>query len=60
MLRVVLDTNLFVSALLVKAGQPARALDAWRNRQYLLVISPALIAEIRATCLSRYNHVRQD
>jgi len=49
MLKVVLDTNLFVSSLLVKAGPPARVLDAWRERRYLLVTSPSIIAEIRAT-----------
>jgi uncharacterized protein len=49
MLKVVLDTNIFVSSLLVKAGLPAQVLDAWRERQYLLVISPSIITEIRAT-----------
>jgi hypothetical protein len=49
MQRVVLDTNVFVSSLLVKAGLPAQVLDAWRARRYLLVISPALIAEVQAT-----------
>jgi len=48
-LKVVLDTNVFVSSLLVRSGSPAQVLDAWRERQYLLVISPAIIAEIRAT-----------
>ena len=49
MLKVVLDTNIFVSSLLVKAGLPAQVLDAWRERRYLLIVSPAIIAEIRAT-----------
>lgn len=49
MLKVVLDTNVFVSSLLVRSGSPAQVLDAWRERQYLLVISPAIVAEIRAT-----------
>lgn len=48
MLRVVLDTNVFVSSLLSKGGPPAQVLDAWRERRYLLVVSPALIAEIQA------------
>jgi len=48
-LKVVLDTNVFVSSLLVKAGLPAQVLDAWRGRRYLLIVSPAIIAEIRAT-----------
>ena len=49
MLKVVLDINIFVSSLLVKAGLPAQVLDAWRERRYLLIVSPAIIAEIRAT-----------
>jgi putative PIN family toxin of toxin-antitoxin system len=48
-LKVVLDTNVFVSSLLVRSGRPAQVLGAWRERQYLLVISPAIIVEIRTT-----------
>lgn len=49
MLRVVLDTNQFVSSVLVRQGLPARVLDAWRRREFLLITSPSIIAEIRAT-----------
>jgi putative PIN family toxin of toxin-antitoxin system len=49
MLRVVLDTNVFVSSLLVKVGVPAQVIDAWRARRYVLVTSPAIIAEARVT-----------
>lgn len=49
MLKVVLDTNVLVSSLLVKVGLPAAVVDAWRQREYLLVTSPDLIAEVRAT-----------
>ena len=49
MLHVVLDTNQFVSSMLVRHGLPAQVIDAWRRREYLLVTSPALIAEIRTT-----------
>ncbi|GAB4550161.1 MAG: putative toxin-antitoxin system toxin component, PIN family [Anaerolineae bacterium] len=49
MLKVVLDTNVFVSSLLIKQGLPAQALDAWRDRRYLLVSSPAIISELQAT-----------
>ena len=48
MLRVVLDTNVFVSSMLVKAGNPAQVLDAWRTGRFDLVISPSIVAEIRA------------
>jgi putative PIN family toxin of toxin-antitoxin system len=49
MLKAVLDTNVLVSSLLVRTGLPAGVVDAWRQRQYLLVTSPDLIAEVRAT-----------
>jgi putative PIN family toxin of toxin-antitoxin system len=49
MLKAVLDTNVLVSSLLVKAGLPARVVDAWRRQQYILVISPDLVAEVQAT-----------
>ena len=49
MLKAVLDTNVLVSSLLVKVGLPPAVVDAWRQRQYLLVTSPDLIAEVRAT-----------
>jgi putative PIN family toxin of toxin-antitoxin system len=49
MLRVVLDTNVFVSSLWVRTGIPAQVIDAWRARRYVLVISEAIIAEMRAT-----------
>jgi hypothetical protein len=46
MLRVVLDTNVFVSSLLSTQGLPAQVLNAWREGRYMLVISPPIIAEI--------------
>jgi putative PIN family toxin of toxin-antitoxin system len=47
-LRVVLDTNVFVSSLLNKTGAPARLMDAWRAGVYALVTSPPIMAEIKA------------
>ncbi len=49
MIRAVLDTNVLVSSLLVKVGPAARAVQAWREQRFLLVTSPALIAEVRRT-----------
>ena len=46
MLRVVLDSNVFVSSLLNKQGAPAQVLDAWRKRLYLLVVSEAILVEV--------------
>jgi len=57
MLKVVLDTNIFVSSLLVKVGLPAQILGALRKRQFILVTSPSIIAEIRATL--SYPYIRR-
>jgi putative PIN family toxin of toxin-antitoxin system len=46
MLRVVLDTNVFVSSLLSRKGAPSKVLDEWRAGKYLLVTSPSIISEI--------------
>jgi hypothetical protein len=45
-LRVVLDTNVFVSSLLSTQGLPAQLLNAWRDGRYVLVMSPPIISEI--------------
>jgi putative PIN family toxin of toxin-antitoxin system len=45
-LRVVLDTKVFVSSLLSTEGPPAQLLNAWREGRYILVTSPQIIAEI--------------
>jgi len=57
MLRVVLDTNQFVSSVLVKHGLPAQVMDAWRRREFLLITSPSIIAEIRSTL--SYSRIRR-
>lgn len=49
MLRVVLDTNIIVSSVLSRVGIPARVMDSWREMGFALVISPAIVAEVRAT-----------
>lgn len=56
-MRVVLDANLLVSSLLVEVGPSAKALDAWRLGQYDLVVSPALVAELRHTL--GYERIRR-
>jgi putative PIN family toxin of toxin-antitoxin system len=47
-LRAVLDTNVFISSLLSKTGPPAKVIDAWRAGDFLLVVSPPIIAEVKA------------
>ena len=46
MLKVVLDTNQFVSALISKQGPPAQLVQAWRERVYLLAMSKPLQKEL--------------
>ena len=46
MMRVVLDANVLVSAVLSPRGTPAQIFNAWRAQQFDLVISEAILAEI--------------
>lgn len=46
MLRVVVDTNVWVSALLNPHGFPARVLDAFKADQFEPVLSEALLEEL--------------
>jgi uncharacterized protein len=48
-LRVVVDTNIFVSAQLSRSGVPAQVLNAWRERRFILLTSPAILAEVAET-----------
>ena len=44
--RIVLDCNVFVSALLSPEGAPAQILDRWADEDFDLVVSPLLLAEL--------------
>lgn len=46
-MRVVLDTNLFVSAIIESRGKPAQILDAWRAHRFDLILRDDLVQEIR-------------
>ena len=56
MIRVVLDANVFVSALLSPGGASAEILSAWRDERFHLVISPAILEEIDRVL--RYPKIR--
>ena len=47
MFKAVIDTNLFVSALISKKGSPARLLQLWRERAFLVIISEQMLKEIQ-------------
>ena len=46
MRRVVLDANVYVSALLAPTGSPARILERWADGQFDVIASPLLLAEV--------------
>lgn len=46
MLRVVVDVNVFVAALLSPRGVPARVIRGWTDGEYQLVVSPLLLSEL--------------
>jgi uncharacterized protein len=46
-LRAVLDANVIVSGVLAPKGAPARVLAAWGEGAFELIVSPALLAELR-------------
>ena len=57
MLRVVIDTNVFVSGILSHTGAPAELLNVWRERRFLLLSSPAIVAEVNAVL--HYPHLQK-
>ena len=48
-MRVVLDTNIIVSALIAPAGKPAAIMDAWLDGKFTLLTCAAHVDELRAT-----------
>jgi len=44
--RVVLDANVYVSALLAPSGSPAQTLQRWGDGQFDVIVSPLLLAEL--------------
>lgn len=65
MLKVVLDTNQFVSSVIIKKGPPAQLLQAWRKRAYILIISRQIMAEVEKALhypriLKKYHLLEKD
>jgi putative PIN family toxin of toxin-antitoxin system len=46
-MRVVIDTNLILSSLLVSKSLPSMIIDAWRSRRFSLITSREQIEELR-------------
>ena len=51
MIRVVLDANVFVSAVLKSSGNPARIMELVKKGKIKLLVSPDILAEVRAALL---------
>ena len=47
MTKIILDTNVLLSALLFPVGPPAQLLEAWERKKFIVVACEALIAELR-------------
>jgi hypothetical protein len=56
-MRVILDTNVLVSALLTQGGVPARLVDAWFEGRYELLTSEPQLEELRL--VTRHPKVRR-
>lgn len=57
-MRLILDTNILLSALLSPQGPPAKLLDAWERKMFSLVACNALIAELRDVASRPYFHAK--
>jgi putative PIN family toxin of toxin-antitoxin system len=57
LLRVVLDTNVYVSGTILARGSPFQILEAWRRQAYILVTSEAIIAETERVL--RHRRIRE-
>ena len=45
-MRAVIDTNVFISGLMLPKSTPGRIINAWQTRHFSLVLSEPMLAEI--------------
>ena len=57
-MRLILDTNILLSALLSPLGAPAKLLDAWERKRFTLVACDGLIAELREVAVRPFFRAR--
>ncbi|MGD1073938.1 MAG: putative toxin-antitoxin system toxin component, PIN family [Bryobacteraceae bacterium] len=48
-MRVVIDTNILVSALIAPSGKPAAIIDAWLDGRFTLLTCATHVDELRST-----------
>ena len=46
LIRVVIDTNVWISALINPSGEPARIMQVIRDRRIHFIVSPPLLTEM--------------
>ena len=56
MLKAVIDVNLFISGMISKKGNPAKLLQLWRDRAFIVVISEQMVEEL--VRVLRYPRIR--
>jgi hypothetical protein len=64
-IRAVVDTNVWISALLNPAGGPAEVIEAWVRGGFVAVVPDAVLVELRAVLMRdrirrRTGHVEED
>ena len=57
LVRAVLDTNVYVSGTILSRGVPCEVLEEWRQNEFILVTSEAILAEIERVL--RYPRIRR-
>ncbi len=65
MMNVVLDANIFISALISESGAPGQILARWRRGEFDVIVSPAVIDEVRRVTgypklVNRYDRIREN
>jgi uncharacterized protein len=55
-MRVILDTNILLSALIRRNSVPGRAIEAWFDDRYILLTHELLLEELRI--VTRRQHIR--
>lgn len=64
MLKVVIDTNQFISSVINKHGPSANLLEAWRKYCFTLILSDKILQEIRRVFfyprISQKYHLEED
>ncbi len=65
MLKVVIDTNQFVSSLISRKGASAKLLTMWRQHEFLLILSREIVEEIHrvlsySSIVQKYKITKKD